>query len=311
MLSRRPSPRGFTACDLVVTLVLAVVVALLLLVTMTRGREQARLAACQNNLGQIGLALVSYNQSQRILPLIGRAGAIDQPGPDATPGPLRVLLDTLGLDSFQGLAPSSGLPPPAGPVPGEIPVPGFICASDPNAIALLFRAPNSYRATTGDDSLGQTGAFAPGRPISLEQIEQGDGTSFTAGFSERLVGNNRSGHMGPCNYASVKGPLPESGCTRIWLREQNARWYGDAGSSWSVADYRSTLYNHALPPGAPCSCTAADGQSALMGASSGHARGVNLLMLDGSVKLIAPSINPVIWKEFAALPDPGARPSGP
>jgi hypothetical protein len=311
MLSRSLAPRGYTVWDLVVTLIIVVLAALLLLVAITRGREQARLAGCQKNLAQIGLALVAYDQSQRLLPSIGRAGAIDRPGPDASPGPLRVLLETLGLESFQGLTPNSGLPEPAGPVPGEIPVSGFICSSDPNAIALVFRAPISYRATTGGDPSGRTGAFAPGRPSSLEQIEQGDGTSFTAGFSERLAGDEKSGLMALCNYASVTGPLPESGCTRIWLRGHGARWYGDAGSSWVVADYRSTLYNHALPPGAPVSCTAADGQSAFMGASSGHTRGVNLLLLDGSVKLILPSIDRVVWKEIAALRGPEAGPSGP
>ena len=40
-----------------------------------------------------------------------------------------------------------------------------------------------------------------------------------------------------------------------------------------------------------------------MGASSGHVRGVNLLMLDGSVKLVVPTIDPVVWREFATLRD--------
>ena len=37
-----------------------------------------------------------------------------------------------------------------------------------------------------------------------------------------------------------------------------------------------------------------------MGASSGHVRGVNLLMLDGSVKLILPTIDRPVWTEFAS-----------
>ena len=99
----------------------------------------------------------------------------------------------------------------------------------------------------------------------------------------------------PGTTRSSQGPcLPRD--ARCLLKDRRARWHGDAGSSWVVADYRSTLYNHALLPNAPLSCVAADGQTAFMGASSGHVRGVNLLMLDGSVKLVLPTIDRRVWK---------------
>jgi prepilin-type processing-associated H-X9-DG protein len=305
MPRRKPSLGGYTLSDLLVVLFLISALLLLLLLAMPRGREQARLAACQKNLGQIGIALGLYNDRERVLPTVMRAGAVDGPGSDAAPGPLLVLLESFGLDSFQGLARTAPLPPAGGPVPGEVPVPGFVCASDPNATAGILTAPVSYRATTGGDRFGRTGAFAPGRALSLEDVEQTDGVSYTAGFSERLVGNGRDNDMTSSNYASASAPLPDEGCTRIWVRAQAGRWYGDAGKSWRSADYRSTLYNHALPPAYPVSCTASDGQSAYMVASSGHERGVNLLMLDGSVKLVQLTIAPPIWREFASLPDLG------
>ena len=305
MPRHRPAA-GYTLIDLLVVLVLVSAFALVLLLAMPRGREQARLAACQKNLGQIGLALALYNDSQHSLPTIGRAGAVHGTGPESAPGPLLTLLETFGLDNFQGLAKNAPLPSPGGPVPGEVPVAGFFCASDPHATAGLFKAPVSYRAATGGDLFGQTGAFAPGRAMSLRQIEQGDGTSYTAGFSERLVGNGVDNDMKSLNYATVAGPLPAERCTRAWIHQQKGHWHGDAGSSWRMADYRSTLYNHALPPDSPVSCVAADGQSAFMSASSGHDRGVNLLMLDGSVRLIRPTIAPPIWRGFASLPDPAA-----
>ena len=43
---------------------------------------------------------------------------------------------------------------------------------------------------------------------------------------------------------------------------------------------------------------------AFMGLSSGHVRGVNLLLLDGSVSLVTPAIDPKIWKEFARIGSP-------
>lgn len=311
MPDRRGISHGFTLADLCVVLVLVSVFFLMLLVAIPRGREQARLAACQKNLGQIGLALALYDGQQGSLPTVVRAGAIDGSGPAASNGPLLVLLETFGLDNFQGLSKNAPPPPAGGPVPGEVPVAGFVCSSDPNATMGLFRAPVSYRAATGDDQHGRTGVFAPGRILSLREVERSDGVGFTAGFSERLVGNGIENEMGTMNYASVSGSLPEGGCSRVMVRARQGRWHGDAGSSWRLSDYRSTLYNHALPPAAPASCVAADGQSAFMGAYSGHPRGVNVLMLDGSVRLVQPTIAPPIWRAFASLPAPTDRSAEP
>ncbi len=292
---------GLTVIDLVVVLFLVTVLVLVMLMAMPRGREQARLTACQKNLAQIGLALALYDHTQHQLPAIDRPEPIADSGreQDGSPGPLKVLLQTLGQADFLGLAPNSTPPHPTGPVPGEVTVPGFICSSDPNATTNLFNAPISYRGNTGDDHLGRNGVFAPGRRISLAEIEQGDGSSYTAAFSERLVGDDLDGHLSPWNYAAAAGPLPAGGCSLMWLKDRAAHWRGDAGSSWVAAGYRSTLYNHAMQPGSALSCVALDGQSASMGASSGHSRGVNLLMLDGSVKLVQPSIDSKVWRNFA------------
>jgi hypothetical protein len=226
-----------------------------------------------------------------------------------------MMLEASGLPDFLGLSPAAHPPRPAGPVPGEVPVPGFVCASDPRATASPFRAPISYRGTTGGDHLGRDGVFAPGRRIGLRDVEGTDGASYTAAFAERLVGDGIDDHFTPWNYAAVDAPLPPEGCNLVLLKDRRARWYGDAGSSWVVADSRSTLYNHGLLPNAQISCLAADGRTAFMGASSGHVRGVDLLMVDGSVKIIVPTVARAVWAEFASIatnpppPEPAAGPT--
>jgi hypothetical protein len=160
----------------------------------------------------------------------------------------------------------------------------------------VFPAPISYRAVTGDSPRGDNGAFAPGRTISLAAIEARDGLSYTAAFSERLVGDNRGGHPARHNYQVIPPPVPVGGCPES---ADPSVWRGDAGSSWSWCDYRSTLYTHALRPQESPSCLAHDGRTAAMGASSGHLRGVHLLLCDGSVTLIRPSIDRHIWREYA------------
>jgi type II secretory pathway pseudopilin PulG len=292
---------GLTAVEVVVVLIIIALTVLIMLLAVPRAREEARLTACQRNLGQIGIALALYDQMHQSLPTVGELAGLDEAAvtSSASASPLRTLLDTLQLPDLIKLT-DSKTPPEAlpGEVPGELPVPGFVCASDPNATALHFTAPISYRATTGGSVAGHDGAFARGRVLRLDEIQAGDGRGYTAGFSERLVGDNQANHITEFNYQVVSGPLPSTGCPAA---PYPFAWRGDAGSSWTSSSYRSTLYNHSLRPGGSPSCVASDGKTAYMGSSSGHVRGVNLLLLDGSVTLVRPSIDQKIWRELATI----------
>jgi prepilin-type processing-associated H-X9-DG protein len=301
--------RGLTLLEVFIVLVLAAVVVLFLLMAFPRAREQARLSGCRRNLGQVGMALALYDQFQNHLPVVGQpiarpdddAGAANN---NASAGPLRSLLETLMLPDFTELSSGKSAPKPRPrEVPGEAVVPGFTCQSDPSAISSRFLAPVSYRATTGDSPSGDNGAFSPGRAMSLAAIEAADGLSYTAGFAERLIGVKENGLANLAAYQLVPDRVPRSGCPAPL---DPSVWRGDAGHSWRRCDYVSSLYNHALPPSGQPSCIAGDGQTAFMGASSGHTRGVNMLMLDGSVSLVVPTVDPKVWKEFAAI-GPGGR----
>jgi prepilin-type N-terminal cleavage/methylation domain-containing protein/prepilin-type processing-associated H-X9-DG protein len=291
--------RGVTLIEVIVVAAIITIGLLFLLMMVPRSREQARLLSCQKNLGQIGKALAIYDQLEHQLPTIAALAGIDGPNEKKSRGPLRIMLDALKLPDLTMLADEEikimAMP---GQAPGEIPVPGFVCGSDPNATAGVFRAPISYRAPTGDSAAGENGLFAPGRVIKREDVEATDGLSYTAAYSERMVGDNKKGSDSLGNYRFVLGPLAGTGCPGD---VGDKPLLGDAGSSWNSADYRSTLYNHALVPNHRPSCLAVDGQTAFMGASSGHVRGVNLLFLDGSVSLVTPAIDPKIWKEFARI----------
>jgi Protein of unknown function (DUF1559) len=290
--------RGVSRGDVVVLILLIGTTALLLMAWTTRGRESARLAGCSRHLSQIGFGLALYDQMHGNLPRTSTTPPSVPPikGPN---GPLKTLLESLDLPDLTALrdakTPPKGQP---GHVSAEVPIPGFICASDPNAISGRLQAPVSYRATTGDTFRGDNGAFAPGRTWSLAAIEQRDGLSYTAAFSERLVGSAGERLDGLSGHRIIPPPLSDTGCPPpvgvSGLRD-------DAGSSWISSDYRSTLYNHALPPNGSPSCIDDGGRTAYMGASSGHVRGVNLLRLDGSVSLTLPSIAPKVWRELAAI----------
>ncbi len=294
--------RGFTAIEAIVVLAIVIAAGLVLLMMLPRGREHARLAACQKNLAQIGFALAYYDQTFGHLPAIETLGPLDDTTKELSAGPLRTLLLTMQLADFTELKDGKSLARPQPElVPGEMAVPGFVCPSDPNALAGHFRAPVSYRATAGDSPVEGNGAFAAGRVRSLKEIESADGLSYTAGFAERLVGDNKQEHPALFNYQAVPGTITAAACPEPG---NLASWRGDAGSSWTWADYRSTLYLHALPPNAQESCIALDGQSALITASSGHLSGINVLLLDGSVSLVRPAIDLKVWKELAKIGTP-------
>ncbi len=291
--------RGLTLVEVIVVVVIIGLALLILLLMLPQAREHARLLGCKKNLGQIGVALALYDQNHGQLPAVMLLSSADGPGATRWPGPLRTLLVTLQLPDLTELQDPQSTPRTRpGLVAGEVAVAGFICSSDPNATAGWFTAPISYRATTGATAAGDDGAFAIGRVLTMQNVQAADGLGYTAGFSERLVGDNRTNHAAIGNYRVVPGPLADGGCPAT---DDGTAWRGDAGSSWSWSDYRHTLYNHVLPPNGHPSCVAADGKTALMGGSSGHVRGLNVLLLDGSVPLVTRDIDLRVWKEFARI----------
>ncbi len=283
--------RGLNALEVIVAVAVVGGVALVLMIAMPRGREAARRASCQRNLMQVGMALGLYHEAVGSLPTVHLGGE----------GPLAAMLGELGQADLQALN-DRKLPPPkasAGP-PAERPIRGFICPSDPNASAGTHPAPVSYRATTGSATDGQGGPFAIGKRVTLAEVEAADGVSYTAAFSERLVGHGASSPDPLAGYHVVPGPIPPSGCPTSGPKALR----GDAGSSWARADWRTTISTHASSPNRSPSCIAADGRTALMGASSGHPDGVHVLLLDGSLKAIRPSVAPEVWKSLATVGEP-------
>lgn len=301
-MTDRRAGRGFSLVEVIVVVMILSLLVLAVLATLPRRLEVARRTTCQRNLMQIGVALVLYDQATGQIPAVPE---LSSPASRET-SPLRALLERLGLPDFLDLAdPKSPPPTQPGLVVKEQPIRGFVCASDPDATAGAFPAPISYRATAGDTPDGRGGSFSPARRLSLAAIEAGDGTAYTAAFSERLVGSHRP-VAGPRNYCVVPAPLPPDGCPR----STSSAWREDAGASWFTSSWQSTLYHHARPPDAAPSCITEDGRSAFMGASSGHPAGVNVLLFDGSVKVQTPTIDPRIWRALAT-PGTSAGPEPP
>lgn len=259
------------------------------LMAIPRSRETARLASCERNLSQIGKALAYYDGAVGHLPVVPRPGA-------GGTAPLPTMLDFFGIANFEDV--SEDLKPGSGPGFDLNPhrVSGLLCPSDRNVQGHHFAAPSNYRADAGSDTTGRDGPFAFGRVSSMNTAEAGAGRDFTAAFSERLIGSGRNPPSSANDYRAVVGPVGE-----LCPPSPEDSWKTDAGSSWGSPGWVSTLYNHSMTPNESPSCVAIDGLTARMGASSGHARRVNVLMLGGSVKGFTPTVDPQVWRKFAGL----------
>ncbi|WP_169973190.1 DUF1559 family PulG-like putative transporter [Tautonia rosea] len=287
--ARRGIRRGIGPAEVLVVIVVVAILALLLMIGLAKSREVARSATCSRNLQQIGLALQLYEQVTQFTPYIAPLDDLN----DASQGPLALMLQQLGRTEVTGIDLQID-PEPAPPLTeplSERYLPDFVCPSDPIATSRVFPAPLNYRANTGDQPEGRRGPFAPGISMSFAEVEAGDGAAYTAAFSERLVGTAATSSETLRDYQLVPGPVPREGCPDL----PDVLLQTEAGRSWLELGWQSTLYTHASAPQNPRSCIDEQGRTALMGASSGHVEGVRVLLMDGSVRVYARTINPAVW----------------
>lgn len=286
----RPSPRihGLTLIEAVVVLAIVAVVALLILTAIPAMRETARSTSCQRHLMDVGTALTLYDNAMTHLPSV--------PEPDHQgDSPLAAMMAQLGVTRFGNLQlDQAGTLKPA-PTPKPQRIPGLLCPSDNWVRDRDAPAPVTYRACSGSDLQGQTGAFPIGGAVSLSQVQNADGTAYTAAFAERLVGNGQN-EPALNNYAIIDDVL-------IVKNPPADSWRGDSGSNWSQPGYVSTLYNHALEPAGFPSVVSSNGRSALLSTSSAHPGRVHVLRLDGSFLPISLTIDREVWRKLGTIDD--------
>jgi prepilin-type processing-associated H-X9-DG protein len=141
------------------------------------------------------------------------------------------------------------------------------------------------------------GVFFLGSAVRLEQIL--DGTSMTAAFSERPLGEGtgRTGaEAGDPRRAMREFPGGDPTVTACDPAASGA-WNHERGAKWIVGNYGNTLYNHAMTPNPPArDCLNATQQKGVMGARGYHPGGVNLLRCDGSVGYVADRVGAGAWQ---------------
>ena len=328
--------RGFTLIELLVVIAIIGVLIALLLPAVQAAREAARRSQCVNNLKQIGLALHNYESTNTAIPPAGQIGSnqtigyVGQTGPQNFALKVRILQYMEQVNAFNSInfdvtAIWNANPPTV--IDGtdinftirHTKIANYICPSDTNDPGTgdpqlpgtsyhenggLNRYNSAWRSNGIAYYMGNDGGINQTRTFASIQ----DGLSQTAAFSEFVKGkgvNLADGlHMA---YALNNGQLtfPQGTLDADYQLAQacqatTSRNWDYKGEIWTLQDGgRGGPYMHIQTPNRK-SCVP-QGVDTMIGASSYHPGGVNLLLLDGSVKFAKNGINIRTWQALGTI----------
>ncbi len=174
----------------------------------------------------------------------------------------------------------------------------------------------SYNTTPGNNGTGAPGGPFSG-PISLTSII--DGTTNTAGYSERVkgIGNNfvaqpvdnlkpsatmYQGQVAwatnPLNYYTQCNAIVSGSATPAVMGQFMA-----PGGTWYTGHTSCTGYTHVMPPnGLSCEYDQNGFQpDGALTAGSRHPGGINVMMMDGSVRFVKSTVNIGTWQAIGTM----------
>ncbi len=314
--------RGFTLIELLVVIAIIGVLIGLLLPAVQKVRESANRIRCKNNLKQIGLALHSYHDRSGSFPP-GYVSTVGPRGFDNDLGPgwswaAHILPDLEQDNVFRQIQITRDITDPVHASVRVTSLGVFRCPSDGDAKASFtvdVRGDTSPDYSTPlRDANGQPVAVAHANYVGV--FGQPEITP-DPGFLD-VTNPDRKPNFQGMLYRNSKVRIPDvaDGTTNTLL-------VGERSSNLAYASWTGAVTGGQVPPrkpnpfgyppeGAPVlilghAGTAADVPPHTPNSSvnhvddfwSRHSNGVNFLFVDGSVRSIADTINPVVWYAIA------------
>jgi prepilin-type processing-associated H-X9-DG protein len=146
--------------------------------------------------------------------------------------------------------------------------------------------------------------YSEGKKLSFASIV--DGTSNTAFFSERVLGDGNMGRVSPLEDV-FNGPNASPGrpanadeaytwCMSVDITSPANQFPIFMGAPWGHGQHS---YQHVTPPNGR-SCGWLPSLRACMAASSRHPNGVNVMLGDGSVRFVTGSIDLPTWRALGS-----------
>jgi prepilin-type N-terminal cleavage/methylation domain-containing protein len=302
--------RAFTLIELLVVIAIIAILIGLLLPAVQKIRQSAQRMQCSNNLKQLVLASHNYHDAEGSLPTANAA--------TTNLSAFVYLLPYIEQDNvFRLVDPNNTWSHANNTAARATVIKTFLCPSDPVTAVPAGWAGINYRTNQGSGILnGQpstvlgdpnygmpapNGPFVPTQTLNFSSIS--DGLSNTAGISEHLKGDFNNGASNaqdtfqPGTYPATPDEAV-SMCAAVNVNDLSKQGRSDVGAPWIYGYHSTTKYFHVSLPNSR-SCMFPPGRISTT-ATSAHAQGVNVGMMDGSIRYVPNSISLAAWRAMGS-----------
>jgi prepilin-type N-terminal cleavage/methylation domain-containing protein/prepilin-type processing-associated H-X9-DG protein len=327
MLNSRLTRRGaFTLVELLVVIAIIGILVALLLPAVQAAREAARRMQCQNNLKQIALGVLNYESAYRRLPASGIVDlSVTVTGNNESWGVHGRILNFLEQNNLNDLV-DLNIGWDYQPAIDSLRIPTYTCPSDPGTGRIRDPGagkpklvPTSYGFNLGtwfvfnpSTRQGGDGAFYPNSHLSMAEFLDGTSNTLLAAEVKAWTTYTRNGGPGTTT-------IPPDAAAASLIVASGAQTKSTGHTEWPDGRVHHTGFTATLTPNTFVPFTTGgqtvdadynswqegkNGSSgnptyAIVTSRSFHPGGVNVALVDGSVRAIAETIELNVWRGIA------------